>query len=184
MGKTMVPVKLSKGYKLVHGTLAMESTSSGATTRVVKFDSKVIAVFYRVLQASNGYPIDCYAVNPSSDFFAGYEGLFDNTLPKSKPTSYRSGTSNIYTNATIADNQVTFYLSGYDGAYHYTAILEDNLEDETRSIFLLNGTILYTDGTPTTDVANAIQTVDTNKYKITENALVNISNATYINLSN
>lgn len=181
MGKTIVPIK-SKGYKLVHGSLAKESTSSGAHSRVVIFDSKVVAIFWRVLQAGS-YPISCYAVNPSSKFFEGYDNMFDSSYPQSSPSSYRSEKT-IYTKATIVDNQVTFYLSGYDGSYEYTAILEDNLEDDTRSIFLLNGTTLLTDGTPTTDVADAIQTVDTNKYKIKSNALVNISNATYINLSN
>lgn len=56
--------------------------------------------------------------------------------------------------------------------------------DINDSIFLLNGSILYTDGTPSTTTTGAIQKIDTNKYKIKLNALVNISNATYINLSN
>ena len=66
---------------------------------------------------------------------------------------------------------------------YYIAILED-AEVVSDPIFLLNNTVLYTDGTPTTNVEGAIQTIEENKYKIKTNALVNITGATYVNISN
>lgn len=53
-----------------------------------------------------------------------------------------------------------------------------------NGLYLLIGTMLYTDGAPTSDVEGAIQVVDTDKYKIKVNALINIANATYVNISN
>lgn len=174
MGKTIVPIK-SNGYKIVKG-----STTSSSVT----FNSKIIAIYY-TCKFQNGYYAHGYGVEPSSNFYND-NALFDNTYPVSKPLSYyRYGSSTYEFYVTITGNKVTFNGNVANiNEWYYIAILEDNLEDDTRSIFLLNGTILLTDGTPTTDVADAIQTIDTNKYKIKSNALVNISNATYIDLSN
>ena len=181
MGKTIVPIKI-KGYKVVHGVV------DGKTPNItVDFDSTVICVFAGVQWANSSSRTNVYAVNKNSSFFENDNTLFDNSYPSSNYKGYISGSNGVWSQAIINDKSITFqnsYTSDYQMGVMYTAILEDNLEDDTRSIFLLNGTILYTDGTPTTDVAGAIQTVDTNKYKIKSNALINIDNATYIDLSN
>lgn len=53
-----------------------------------------------------------------------------------------------------------------------------------NNLYLLVGTFLYTDGTPTSSVSGAIQTIETGKYKIKANALVNITGATQVTISN
>jgi hypothetical protein len=186
MGKTIVPIK-SKGYKIVHGELSGATNTENALT--VTLPNKIVAVFYYATlktTTSTTRRVSGYYINSTSAFYNGFESMFDNTYPISNPRCYTSaGSVDIYS-TKVDENSVKFNTGTASDptTMYYTAIVEDNLEDDTRSIFLLNGTILYTDGTPTTDVADAIKTLDTNKYKIKSNALVNISNATYINLSN
>ena len=174
--KTIIPIK-NKGYTMVTGSVANN------TNTTVKFDKKVIMIFYNMVgvRYANGYYVDT-----TRSFFNGFENMFDTSYPKSKPDGYYNMDSSYYSKVTkIDDYTVNFYANSTNGStIYYTAILEDKMEEETHSIFLLSGTILLTDGTPTTDMADAIQSIDTNKYKIKSNTLVNISNATYINLSN
>lgn len=172
--KTMVPINLNgTGYKMAHGT-------ASGTSVDVTFDSKVIAVFATTTWAGSKYA-HIYAVNTSSQFFEGYEDMFGSTYPPTNPLGYAAsnGTS---ASIDISDNKITLNCSYTGASHYYTAILEEDYTE--HAIFLLNGTILRTDGAVTTDVAGAIQTLDENKYKIKANALINISGATYVNISN
>lgn len=180
--KTIVPVK-SRGYKVIQETL--ELTSS--TTQTVVFPGRVAIILYRVLlnSGSTSYGVFNYKYDKNSSFFAPFIDFINNPLLTSNPTSYRNGGSQSIACTKVDDYTYNFISVGYGiTKITYMVILEDNLEDEIRPIFLLNGTIVHTDGTITSEVADSIQTLETNKYKIKANTLVNISNATYINLSN
>lgn len=182
--KTMVPIEKSK-YKIIKGyTSGGSSTANSPVT--LTFDSPIIAVFFKYYSnrdsLSNG--ANGYYVNPNREFWFD-ESNFDNTYPNSNPLFYVYNTAYNVRTDVIDDYSITVKFSNSNtntGHIYYTAILENNTFDDP--IFLLNGTTLYTDGTPTSNVSGAIQTLDTDKYKIKSNALVNIAGATYANISN
>lgn len=179
MSKTMVSIK-KKGYKFVNGHVA--GTRAAGAPVTLQFESKIIAVFYR--HNYGGKYTTGYYVRPDCDFWKSQKSLFDATYPESNPVCYPYDSSYAVAASGITDTSITLRSAGGNtvaGDCYYTAILEDNSDD---AIYLLANTILYTDGTPTSDVEGAIQTMEPNKYKIKSNALINISGATYVNISN
>ena len=179
--KIIVPIK-GTGYKVVHGSVTGTSGSYGPVT--LQFDSKIIAVFFRYAHGS-GYNGNGYYVNPNRAFWNNDGTFFDNSYPLSVGLFYIYNTANYVKTTVIDDYGITVQYSSSTsgtGTCEYTAILEES--SENQSLFLLNGTILYTDGTVTSEVEGAIETLDTNKYKIKSNALVTIADATYVDISN
>lgn len=112
----------SKNYTIKNGTASMASGSSGTT---ITFDSKVIAIFYRFQHTTSDYYGIGYYVNPSSEFFDGYDNLFDNTYPNSVPTSIFGYGQIRYYASKVSDYAVKFSSSNSQVAtLHYVAILE------------------------------------------------------------
>ena len=186
--KTIVPVK-SRGYKVVTGDLEISPGEQKSTT--ITFPGKVAIILYRTVFSTTAtgttkYGFFNYKYNKSNSFFNPFAEAMSQTLPSSNPSAYMNDSSRYVTSTKIDDYTYQFEIDNNYYITHltYLAVLEDNLEDEIRPIFLLNGTIVHTDGEITPEVADSVQTLETNKYKIKANTLVNISNATYINLSN
>lgn len=184
MSKTMIPIN-GKGYKIVTGEIASSSTDPLTLT----FESKVACIMFRHTVTNNSSVTNeliNFSCDANSSFFKEYSDVVNQITPSGEDSK-----SYIYNTAAYSYckriDEYTFEFDASTSGYKntkviYVAIVEDT--DINDSIFLLNGTILYTDGTPSSTITGAIQTVDTNKYKIKSNALVNISNATYIDLSN
>lgn len=172
--KTVAPIKWSgKTYKIVKG-------STSGTSVTLTFDSKIIAIFYYY-----GHGESSYYVNPNVSFFDGYTSIFDSTYPASAPKGYYSSGTYSISATKVSDYSVTLkYSSSASRTWNYTAILEADVEPADKQIYLLNNTVLYTDGTVSSGVSGAIQTIETDKYKIKANALVTITGSTYINISN
>lgn len=177
--KTMVSIK-GKGYTMTEGYIA--SLTSGAR-RTITFNKKIIAMLFRYTDSS-GYVGHPFYINPSIKFWKN-SGL--TVLDEIAINGYRAyvyNTAKVFHITQVSDYSVELYnQAGTMPHVYYIAILED-AEVVSDPIFLLNNTVLYTDGTPTTDVEGAIQTVESNKYKIKADALVTITGATYVNLSN
>lgn len=179
--KTMVSIE-GKGYKLTSGTV--NKVSSNDT--IVTFDKKIIAVL--VYYAYNS-ATDCgcmYYMNESSDFWLKNGVDVSNLgIPESE-WSYFYEDSACLIVRKVDDYSINVYQnfsSSSATVIKYIAILEDDSVGGDP-MYLLNGTILYTNGTVTSDVSGAIETLETNKYKIKTNAVVNIADATYIDISN
>lgn len=184
MGKTMVPIK-NKGYKIVTGELTSTSTDPLTLT----FESKVACIMFRHTVTNNSsvsYDILNFTCDANSSFFKDFSSVVNQITPygeDSKSYIYNTAANSYCKRIDDYTFQFDTSVNGYKNTkVTYVAIVEDTIIND--SIFLLSGTILYTDGTPTSKVTGAIQNVGTNKYKIKSNALVKISNATYIDLSN
>lgn len=186
MGKTIVPVK-SRGYTVMTGTVK-HTPSSSSTIGTITFPRKVVAVFYTTYTGTNTGVGNSFYIRQNATFFNSFKNVFNDTSLTLNPQAYRNTNNTDYYRMSLVDDYTVKLICSYSSSStfttNYIAILEDELSDDTRSIFLLKGTTILTDGTPTTNVSGAIQTVKTNKYKIKSNALINISNATYIKLTN
>ena len=178
----MPPLSNAKYNKIVHGSVTGTRAAYGPVS--LKFDSKIIAVFFTYNHS--GVITNAYYVNPNCNFWSNDGTPFDNDYPLSNPVCYGYYVKYSGYATKISDFEIEIKYSSSNSAAavcDYTAILESDPVG-SEPMFLLNGTILYTDGTPTTDVEGAVQTIEPNKYKIKSNALINISGATYVNISN
>lgn len=176
--KTMIPIT-SKGYVLTEGTLT--SLTQGER-RTVTFDKKIIVLLIR-FTSSGGQKGDLFYYNPNLSFWKNNDLTLLSSIV-SPFNGYIYNSASALTATMMSDYAIQLYNPASTmPTLNYIAILEDETVG-SDPMFLLGGTILYTDGTPTTDVENAIQTLDTNKYKIKTDALVTIANATYVNISN
>lgn len=173
--KTIIPIEFQQ-YKFKEGTL----TATGGGKPTLSFDDKIIQILIRFTDR-NGNKADMFYYNPNSKFWRGNIVNASNIVSPFSGYIYNSAYSIIV--RTLSEYSVELYNTvNATTTIDYIAVLEDNAGN--ASVYLLNGTILYTDGTVTSEVEGAIQTLDTNKYKIKANALVNITGATYANLSN
>ena len=173
--KTIIPIEFPQ-YKFKEGTI----TATGGGKPTLSFDDKIIQILIRYTDR-NGYIGDMFYYNPNSKFWRSNIVNASNIVMPFKGYIYNSSYSIIV--RPLSEYSVELYNT-INGAttIDYIALLEDNAGN--ASVYLLNGTILYTDGTVTSDVSGAIQTLETNKYKIKANALVTITGATYANISN
>lgn len=174
--RTRLSIKLDKGYKMVQGMI-----TNSANSLNLKFDNKIIAIFYSS-KSSNVYYNGYYA-NPTMDFYD--EVSFDNTYPQSNPRTYTSSGSNYHYTTKLSDYELGIknLATGNITEVHYIAILEDDKVKDV-DLYLLGGTILYTDGEPTSESTDNVKSVGENQYKIKNNSLIHIANASYVDLSN
>lgn len=185
--KTMVSIK-GKDYKVVSGskTKTIASSSTEQLTRLT-FTNKIVAVLIDWSHNSASDKGVLYYMNSRSSFWSSNNvNLSDLGIVTIRPSYFKDDTAYV-TVIKVDDYNIDICQyggwSGRTSIYKYIAILEDDSVGGDP-MYLLNGTILYTDGTVTSDVSGAIETLATNKYKIKTNAVVNITGATYIDISN
>lgn len=176
--KTIVPIK-GKGYEFTEATLS--SITKGERRRVT-LGKKIIALLIECT-FSGGQKGHTFYYNPNLKFWTtGDLTLLDTIVAPFN--CYVYNTASALTVTKVSDYSVELYNPATTmPTIRYIAILEDDSVG-SDPLFLLANTVLYTDGTPTTSVTGAIQTIATNKYKIKANALVTITGATYVNISN
>ena len=180
--KTIIPLGL-KEYKVVTGNI----TVPHASTQTVTFDGDLIGMWASVKHKQSGTSrSSLYALNETNDFWiVNNVSLTDLEFPQHSVAFYASSTVNLRL-AKASDNSVNFTntasTSEYTASGTYIALIE--VERHDIDLYLLNGIILYTDGTPTSDVTDSIKTISTNQYKIKNDALIHITGATYVNVSN
>ncbi|MBO5870830.1 MAG: hypothetical protein J6Q89_08785 [Clostridia bacterium] len=183
MGKqTIIPIN-HKGYTVERGY----ANNPDGPKITLTFDRKIIAMMGLHYLSGKHYPI--YYFNPKLKFWENAMG--SETYPLSTPTGYIYNTT--YNNSVTKNSDysitVTSTIRGstsaaVPGSLTYMVILEGDLEVDPPKLFLTRNTIVYTDGTPTATVENAIATMSENKYKVKADSLVTISDATYLRISN
>ena len=173
--KTIVPIG---SKELVLEKMSLTLTSGQTQNKT--FSTRVVQILIRFTDA-NGQVGDMYYCNPKAKFWNDISSNMTNFKTPFK--GYIYNTARYVQVQYVSDTEVQFYNNSST-----TVTLECVVLRETdvfpKVIFLLSNTILYTDGTVSSSVSGAIQTLETNKYKIKANALVTIQNATYANISN
>lgn len=176
--KTMVSMNLPT-YEIKNGSF----TLTGNKSKKLSYASKIIMVLFRVTASSTDACIYCY--NQNADFWKNSGVSFSGMQTDIFKTHHYNSSQSIKAWLN-SDYEVEIDTggasSGVSFKYNYIVILENNTSNVTP--FLLSNTILYTDGTVSSNVSGAIETLDTNKYKIKTNALVNVADATYVDISN
>lgn len=187
--QTFIPLWTPE-YKIEQGS--QTAASSSTSTITLTFTENIIVLFCNVGSWINGTVDDAtygtnsiYYVNPNLEFFKKWNVQFQTKGVPAAPTCY-GNESSYGTNATwVTDKSVQIRDGGGTSSkriFQYIAILEPAKTD--GNLYLLEKTKLYTDGTVTSSVANAVTSAGTKIYQISVNALVNITGATYIYISN
>lgn len=176
--KTMIPIT-SRDFKFTEQSLELTSGMRQSIT----FDANIIAILIRFTDAQ-GVVGDTYCCNPNvtfwqtsdidvSDMTSPFSGYIYNSAKSLQLTLQNNYTLELYNNST---GTVTLKC---------VAMIEKSFSSDEHTMFLTRNTFLYTDGTITANVSNFLQTITTGeKYKLKKDALVTISNATHVRLSN
>lgn len=179
MGKKTMMSLASKGYTITEGKL---TNLTKGERRAITFDKRIILLLIRFTM-SGGQKGDVYYYNPNVSFWKN-SNLTSLDSIMSPFSGYIYNTAIALTATYTSDYSVELYNPHTTmPTLEYIAILEDDSVGDDP-MFLLAGTMLYTDGTPSAEIEGAIQTIESDKYKIKADVLLTITGATYINISN